>query len=116
MVLTSSRERDGEGRKRGRDRERENGKGRWEEGSGEEKRGQSKERREGENETTCTSGLPFLPLLFCLGPAYRIVLPTFRAGLPPLVNLSRTLLQTHPEVCFPNLLGISQSNQVNSED
>jgi hypothetical protein len=33
-----------------------------------------------------------------------------------LVNLSRTLLQTHPEVCFPNLLGISQSNQVNSED
>jgi hypothetical protein len=63
------------------------------------------------------ASLFFLSLLLHLGPQPIEWLPTFRTGLP---SLSYSFLempsQTHTEMCFTNLLEVSQSNQVDSQD
>jgi hypothetical protein len=55
-------------------------------------------------------------LLFRLALSYMTVLPHPRLVLLPLVIPRETSVQTHPEVCFTNLLGASQSDQVDIED
>jgi hypothetical protein len=70
-----------------------------------------------ETENACASKPLLSFLLLHLGPQPIEWLPTFRTGLP---SLSYSFLempsQTHTEMCFTNLLEVSQSNQVDSQD
>jgi hypothetical protein len=53
----------------------------------------------------------FFPFFIPYG--YQVSHPhTFRLGL----LLSGNSSQTHPEMCFTNLLGVSPSNQVDNQD
>jgi hypothetical protein len=53
---------------------------------------------------------------FSFSPWTPAMPPAFRAGLHSLVNPLWKHPQIHTEVCFTNLLGISESNQVSNQD
>jgi hypothetical protein len=74
-----------------------------------------------ENEVV-VAGFLLLLLSFPLGPNLLDGVPHIQGGCSPIdycptcQSSLKTLSQTHPEVSFPNLLGISQSNKVDNQD